>query len=210
MSDTPKLHYFNISYGRSEAIRLAFIYGNLPFEYNTFSFPEWPAIKPTAPWGTAPWLDVKQGQIGQTQAILRYVGKQTGLYPKDDFEAAKVDELLCALEDVTGVLRPIFQEQDPAKKKELQEATLKGDLKNSLERYERNLQQSQSNFAVGSSPSITDLSIFVIRRAHMLSWVPTSFWDNFKRFNQITEAVAQLPALQAELSKQQQQQQQQS
>lgn len=62
-------------------------------------------------FGTFPALVVKgKGVINQSQAIARYVGDLTGLYPKDPFQSAKCDEALDGLTDVsdliTGMLMP--------------------------------------------------------------------------------------------------------
>ena len=42
-----------------------------------------------------------KGVINQTQAIARYVGHLTGLYPADPFLSAKCDEAIDGLTDVT-------------------------------------------------------------------------------------------------------------
>eukprot|EP00978_Attheya_sp_CCMP212_P048962 scaffold598397_cov79-Attheya_sp.AAC.1 len=51
-----------------------------------------------------PFLSLADGstEIHQQRTILRFVGKETHLYPTDSIKAAKVDELMDALEDIGG------------------------------------------------------------------------------------------------------------
>jgi glutathione S-transferase len=48
-------------------------------------------------------MEVDGEPIAQSQAILRYAGKLSGLYPGDPMAALKVDEILGAIEDVIQV-----------------------------------------------------------------------------------------------------------
>eukprot|EP01088_Endostelium_zonatum_P005620 TRINITY_DN17374_c0_g1_i2.p1 TRINITY_DN17374_c0_g1~~TRINITY_DN17374_c0_g1_i2.p1 ORF type:complete len:172 (+),score=37.84 TRINITY_DN17374_c0_g1_i2:88-603(+) len=155
---------------------------------------EWPGtLKAAAPWGTLPTLELEQGVIGQSGAMLRFVGKKTNLYPKDDFEAAQVDDLIGGFDDLVIALRPAIVEQDPAKKKEYQTAAL-GDMKNYLEKIERFLQQNKSSkFCVGSGPTIADLKIFTfINAAPAFPWIPTDYFTSYTRINEVYQAVGQL------------------
>jgi prostaglandin-H2 D-isomerase / glutathione transferase len=68
-------------------------------------------------YGSLPVLDMNGTVIAQSNAILRYIGKQTNLYPNDPIEALKVDELLEALEDVNKLIGKIWREQGKKKKK---------------------------------------------------------------------------------------------
>ena len=61
-------------------------------------------------FGTFPALVVGgKGVINQTQAIARYVGQLTGLYPADPFLAAKADECLDALTDISDLITATMQ-----------------------------------------------------------------------------------------------------
>jgi glutathione S-transferase len=47
------------------------------------------------PFGQLPVLEVEEGVfIAQSAAIMRYIGKKTGLYPLDDVKAALVDSII--------------------------------------------------------------------------------------------------------------------
>ena len=97
--DNCKFTYFNMP-GRGESIRLAMTVGNINFIDDRVAFADWPKVKPTTPWGQVPVLSLSDGTaICQTRAILRLVGKETGLYPTDVVAAAKVDESMDLMED---------------------------------------------------------------------------------------------------------------
>ena len=63
-----------------------------------------------SPFGQAPILEVDGKVISQTGGIARYCGKLGGFYPKDnDFEAAKIDEIIDTATDITGMIASTLQ-----------------------------------------------------------------------------------------------------
>lgn len=94
-TEIPKLLYFNIA-GKGEAIRLAFHYGNIKFEDHHFKEGEFMKMKESGElqFGQVPALVVRGQTLTQSAAILRYVGKQAGLYPDDAVTAAQVDAIM--------------------------------------------------------------------------------------------------------------------
>ncbi len=46
------------------------------------------------PFGGLPLLEIEGDSLSQSNAILVYVGKEVGLYPVDNWDAAKVDEVV--------------------------------------------------------------------------------------------------------------------
>jgi len=99
-----KFTYFGLA-GRGEATRLALSIGNVKFTDERIKFPEWKELKPNTPWGSLPILTLSDGTvIAQQRAILRFVGKKTGLYPTDDVAAALVDGIMDAVEDIGALV----------------------------------------------------------------------------------------------------------
>jgi hypothetical protein len=86
----PTLTFFQFS-GRGEPIRLAFFIGGVDFEDKRIDMPDWPALKPTTPFGTLPNLEFDGAMYGQSNAQLRYVGKLTSLYPTDAVDGMALD-----------------------------------------------------------------------------------------------------------------------
>jgi len=95
-SDKPRLLYFNIP-GKGESIRLAFHYGKILFEdYRFHDRSEFTKMKESGElqFGQVPALVVKGRTLIQSAAIMRYVGRQAGLYPENPIVAAKVDAIM--------------------------------------------------------------------------------------------------------------------
>jgi len=90
-----KLYYFDIA-GRGESIRLLSAYAGLEMEDFRYTEPnQFIDMKENGslPFEQVPMLEIDDGKhrIPQTNAILRYLAKLGGLYPKDPILAAKVD-----------------------------------------------------------------------------------------------------------------------
>jgi glutathione S-transferase len=101
-----KLTYFNFE-GVAEKVRLAMKIGGLAFEDVRIDFPSWPALKPKTPYGQVPLLEIDDGPpITQSFAMLRYVGRLTGLYPEDPVLAMQIDEVCGLQEDMARALAP--------------------------------------------------------------------------------------------------------
>lgn len=77
------LSYFGIA-GRAEPIRLAAVIGKFPFTNKSLGWQEFGEQKDKLPLGQVPILEIEQDDGGtktiipQSDAILRYIGKQTG------------------------------------------------------------------------------------------------------------------------------------
>ena len=87
-----ELIYLDHHYWRAECARVALHVADVPFLDRRLGYEEMYATGHLT-FGTFPALVVGgKGVINQTQAIARYVGALTGLYPRDPFLAAKCDE----------------------------------------------------------------------------------------------------------------------
>ena len=106
MAPKLKLTYFNIE-GAGEKVRLALKLGGLEFEDVRIDFQSWGAMKPTTPNGQLPLLSIDdQPPVTQSAAMVRYVGRLTGLYPEDPLQALHVDEVIGLQEDLARALMP--------------------------------------------------------------------------------------------------------
>lgn len=96
---------------QGEAIRLACAIGNLPLQDIRISREQFATLKATGKlaYGQIPVLEItedhKKSIIAQSGAIMRYIGKYSGLYPKDhDLQAATIDSLIDHVNDLTSAL----------------------------------------------------------------------------------------------------------
>jgi len=156
-----KLTYFAIP-GRGESIRLALAIGGVNFEDDRIQ--NWPAIKPTTPWGSVPMLTLSTGEvIAQQRTILRMVGKETGLYPEDVVQAALVDSLIDAVDDLLAMTSKVGNGLPQTEKETARAAAMaKGGTSYSyLERMEAFVGRHGSDgYAVGKSLTVGDLFLF--------------------------------------------------
>lgn len=95
-----KLTYFDFPGGRGEPIRIAFHAAGLEFEDHRVSFEEFGKTRDTLRFRCLPVLHIDGVEVTQSNAMLRYVGKQAGLYPEDPQQALYCDEAMGAIEDL--------------------------------------------------------------------------------------------------------------
>lgn len=90
MAPTLKLTYFDMR-GRAEPIRHALVAGGIEFEDKRISIPEFLEMKKAGAFtfGSLPVLGIDGEMIAESIAILRYIGKMGGLYPKDLKDACR-------------------------------------------------------------------------------------------------------------------------
>eukprot|EP00933_Yihiella_yeosuensis_P013854 TRINITY_DN12648_c0_g1_i1.p1 TRINITY_DN12648_c0_g1~~TRINITY_DN12648_c0_g1_i1.p1 ORF type:complete len:240 (+),score=41.16 TRINITY_DN12648_c0_g1_i1:64-783(+) len=110
-----ELRYFDFP-GKGQSIRLACALGGLSLKDSRLSREEFLDLKQQGelPFGQLPVLDLPNGErLAQTGAILRLIGRWTGLYPSDPLDACKVDMLL---ELETDLMLPVLLTvQDPTR-----------------------------------------------------------------------------------------------
>merc|ERR1712130_451687 len=136
--------------------------GNIEFEDVHVTFEEFGKKKAEGAYtfGALPVLELEDGShITQSTAILRWVGKQGGLYPQDDLLAAlQVDEVMDAIEDIYNAVGPTMRIQDQeeklAKRRELAEGRLPALLGGLAQLAQRN---GDNGHFVGSSTTVADL-----------------------------------------------------
>ncbi|XP_072014620.1 glutathione S-transferase P-like [Amphiura filiformis] len=110
-----KLMYFPIR-GRGQAIRLLMLDQGVEFQESTIAFKEWPTLKATLAFGQCPVFYVDGETLVQSNTILRYLGKQCGLYGSTDMEAAYIDMLNDGVEDAySRYLKMIYNDYENGK-----------------------------------------------------------------------------------------------
>lgn len=176
-----KLRYFDFNGGRGEAARLAMAIGNVPFEDERIRIEDWPNVKGTTPFGQLPVLHVDGEEITQTNTINRYVGRLAGLYPENDLEAARCDEVMSAIEDVMFQIVPTLFMQDEDQKRTAREALADGPIPLVVTRLGEMLERRGGEYFADGRLTVADLKVFLwVRylRSDMLDYVPTSIVDD--------------------------------
>ena len=190
MGDAPKLHlrYFPFP-ARAGAIRDALRIGDVAFEDEHVSAERFAELKAAGEWpfGSVPVLDVTTGgktvRSAESNAILRYVGRLTGLYPVDEpLRALKVDEALDVAEDLYHVIGPSMGEPDAARRMAMRKVL----AEETLPRWGAYLEKllvanGRTGFVVGDTLTVADLKLhwIVDKLANgTLDGIPTTVLDH--------------------------------
>ena len=187
-----KVHYFD-AYGRAEPIRLLLAHVKVPFEDLRYSFEEWPAkkaeLKPE--FGQVPIYEQDGKQYAQSGSILRFLGRQHGLYSDDAFTAWRIDSVDNSVSDLADQFYKFFFDKDEESKKAGLEKFLKTTLPNWAQAIENRLKNNTSqNYIVGDSLTIADI---------VLAASASSTFENEASpyHTQLGEVIHQYPTLKA-------------
>jgi len=164
-----KLTYFDFHGGRGEPARLALSIGGIPFEDDRVVPSEGQQRKPNTPFGALPVLEVDGQTLAQSNAINRYVGKLTDLYPSDAWQAGLCDEVMEAVEDINTKLAATFFLPEEEKKIQ-RKALVAGPISFYLTRLQQRLEAHGGHYFAADRLTVADLKVFVWIR-HLKSGV---------------------------------------
>lgn len=194
----PKLTYFDFPASRGEECRLALYIAGVAFEDERLKGDDWPARKEQTPYGSLPTLEVEgRGVLAQSNAILVYIGREHGLHPRDNWLAARHEELMQAVEELRHTVGPVLRIQDPAEKLKAREELAGGFLKRWGRNVERRLQElSTGPFVAGDAIHVADLKLYLAARwfsSGVVDHVPRDVFAEFPRLVGLERAVADHP-----------------
>jgi glutathione S-transferase len=174
-----KLSYFDFDGGRGEPARLALHIGGVAFEDHRIPGKDWPAFRDKTPFFAMPVLEVDGKVVSQSNSINRYVGKLTGLYPKDDWQALLCDEVMDAAEDIGTRVASTIELPEDAKKKTREELAA-GRITRYLEQLQSRLKDAGGEYFADKRLTVADLKLFMfIRwlRSGVLDHIPKDLVD---------------------------------
>jgi len=202
--DQLKITYFDIDGGRAEPARLALRIGGMAFEDHRFAFSEFAEVRKTTPLNQVPTLQVNEVRVTQSGAITRYVGKLSGLYPEDAFQALLCDEIMDGVEDASIKLGTTFGLTGD----DLRNARtdlVNGTFPKYLRWLQNQLESHGGEYFAASRLTIADLKVFVFIRglnSGHLDHVPTNLVETVApKLNAHMQRIAQLPAVAQHYSK---------
>jgi glutathione S-transferase len=175
----PKLTYFDFDGGRGEPARLALHIGGIAFEDHRIAGKEWPAFRDKTPFLAMPTLEVDGKVVSQSNSINRFVGKLSGLYPKDDWQALLCDEVMDAAEDIGTRIALTIDLPEDAKKKAREELAA-GRITRYLEQLQARLKAAGGEYFSDKRLTVADLKVFMwIRwlRSGALDHIPKDLVD---------------------------------
>jgi prostaglandin-H2 D-isomerase / glutathione transferase len=158
-----KITYFDFDGGRGEPARLALHIGGIAFEDHRIAGKDWPALRDKTPFLAMPTLEVNGKIVSQSNSINRYVGKLTGLYPKDDWQALLCDEVMDAAEDISTRIGHTIDLSADAKKKAREELAA-GHITRYLEQLQARLKAAGGEYFADKRLTVADLKVFMLVR----------------------------------------------
>jgi prostaglandin-H2 D-isomerase / glutathione transferase len=187
----PKLTYFDAPVSRGEECRLALHCAGVDFEDVRLARDAWLAFKPTAPFGSVPVFELPgRPPLAQSNAILVYVGREHGLHPKDSFEAARHEALMCHVEDLRAAVGPTLRIADDTEKKKAREALAAGYLPTWAAATEKQL--GDGPFFAGAKLHVVDLKLHMAVRwfaGGVVDYVPATIFSAYPKLMRVHDAV---------------------
>lgn len=198
----PRLFYFDAPVSRGEECRLAFSIAGLDFEDVRLSREQWLAMKPTAPFGAVPILEMAgKAPLAHSNAILGWIGSQSSLLPKDPFDAAHHVAMMEAVEELRFELGTTLFIADEAAKKKAREDAAATTIPEWAAKVEKLV---VGPFFGGEAISVADVKLYMITRwltGGRLDHIPTTVLDAFPKLKGVHAAVEGHSAVQAWQSK---------
>jgi glutathione S-transferase len=170
-----KLTYFDFDGGRGEPARLALQIGGVAFEDQRVAGKDWPALRDKTPFLAMPTLEVDGKIVSQSNSINRYVGKLTGLYPKDDWQGFLCDEAMDVAEDIGTRIGHTIDLPGDAKQKAREELAA-GRLTRYLEQLQARLKAAGGEYFADRRLTVADLKVYMLVR-----WLRSGVLDHIPR-----------------------------
>ncbi len=194
----PKLSYFDFPGGRGEDCRIALHIAGVEFEDDRIKGPQWSDRKSAMPFGAMPVLEVGGNQLAQSNAILRFIGARHELHPTDDWEAARHEAVMHAVEDLRAQLTPTLSIKDEAEKKARREEVAAGYMQAWAANMEKQI--GDGPFLAGDKLNVADLKLYVLVKwfaKGTLDHIPADVFDQYPRLRGLYDAVEAHPQVQA-------------
>ena len=201
-----KLIYGNMR-ALCEAPQMMLHYADIPYEYKMVwdhYGSSWAEVKKDIIFNRLPILIINEDKyLWQSNTIIRYLSNLTKTKPSDEFQLAYCDAVFESTHEMFSPLNPTinmtFGEKYNSNKKKL----LEDILPNSLNNFEKLLQNSSGNFFIGNDPFYCDFnayhhfSMFLILDKNIFSNFPNlkKFINNFEKLNNIKNYLDGRPEL---------------
>ena len=187
----PKLTYFDAPVSRGEECRLALHLAGVDFEDVRVKREEWPALKPSTPFGSMPFLEMPgHPPLGHSNAILVLVGRQHGLHPQDPLEAAQHEAMMSHVEDLRAAVSPTLRINDADEKKKARDALSATFLPAWGAHAEKHL--GRGPFFAGAKLHVVDLKLHMAVRwfaGGNVDHIPATIFAAFPKLTGVYEAV---------------------
>jgi len=200
-----KLTYFADNKGRNELTRLIFAVGGIAYKDDLVTYSQYTAMRDAEllPWGQLPTLTICSSKdsenkddtavvVGQSCSIARYAARRAGLYPKDDINALRSDEVIDSWRDYLDLFYDCYFERkvlggrmmmvprQPYDRALRFQILMNTELTLQLDRYETLLSKNDGQLCASSEvpfPCWADLAIYDIVKTMEGVLSPTAFGE---------------------------------
>nr|WEU39138.1 glutathione S-transferase [Saccharina japonica] len=196
------LTYFGVE-GIAEEIRWALELSGLEWEDKRLTREEFGVLKPSLPNGQVPVLVIDGYVLPQRLAILRYVAKLGGLFPTDDFEAAKCDAAIELSTDFYAQGVPYFSEKDETRKLEMRKNMVENFFPTWLKNIEKHLSKTEGVY-FGDKMTVADITVARLIKSlkdGALDGVPTDIADSYPKAIALYDSIVGEPKIAAFIAK---------
>lgn len=188
--------------GRGEAVRVALHAASISFVDKFLIYSDYQELKEkTEDWtwkNGLPILSVNGKEFTQSLAALRYAGKKSNLYPKDDLEALAVDEILDIAQDV---LTKAPHDSNETIKLAKRAEYAAGKMHSLFSLLAQRAAQTSSPWIVGSEMTVADLavyySLFKMLRDGDFDGLPATYIEAWPSLVALEKALPEHPVVKA-------------
>uniref|UniRef100_A0A0A9YG93 glutathione transferase n=1 Tax=Lygus hesperus TaxID=30085 RepID=A0A0A9YG93_LYGHE len=195
---TYKLTYFPVK-ALAEPIRFMLSYMGQDFEDFRFQRENWPAIKPTAPFGKAPFLEIDGKMVHQSTAITRYLGKEAGLAGSNNWEDLQIDIAVDTLHDFRQAVAGYWYESDEAIKEKKKAVVQNETAPFFLQKYD-DLVKANGGYLANGKLSWGDL-YFIGISDYLNKMLGFDMFDKYENLRQVRDKVIALPKIKEWIAK---------
>ncbi|XP_074646001.1 uncharacterized protein LOC141902255 [Tubulanus polymorphus] len=192
------LKYFDVR-GRAEISRLLFAQAGVEFEDVRYTFEQWAAVKPGAPFGKLPILEIDGKPLTQSLAIASYLAKEFGMFANNSMEMGRIMEVMFIGNDINETAWKVVFEKDEAKKAEIMKTNLEEEMPRLFGALTKLL--GSNTFFVGSAVTVADLLVFSVIDGFLQNEDFAKLLQKFPTLTTHKDKIAQLPNIAAYLAK---------
>ncbi|XP_045451696.1 glutathione S-transferase 2-like [Melitaea cinxia] len=141
-------YYFNVK-SLGEGARMMLTYADQEFEDRRVSDEEWPALKPSMPFGQMPVMVIDGKQYAQSFAISRYLGRKYGLSGKDIEEDFEIDQNMDHVKDIYATAAIVQYETDEVVREKKHKDFTKNVYPAMLDKLDEIIKKNNGHIALG-------------------------------------------------------------
>ncbi|XP_047521484.1 glutathione S-transferase 2-like [Pieris napi] len=189
-----KYYYFPVK-ALGESVRLLLAYGGQDFEDKRISEEDWPAFKPSTPFGQMPVLEIDGKAYAQSTALSRYLGRKYGLSGANAEEDLEIDQNVDFANDVRAKAATVEYETDEELKAKKHVEFTKNVYPELLEKLDKIIKKNNGHIAAGKLTWADFVFAGMFDYLKAMLRIP-DLEKKYPSYQQVVDAVYTLPKLQ--------------